>query len=381
MTRRTWALPVVLAAGLAVAAGCSATESRQNHPTAASVVTESGTASAAPSDEGGAAGATSSDPAFRSGPPAGFLGGLAPPDISSPSDVNFPPRDQALMFRQALEVKYRDELRRSTVQTYVDQEGTVVWTQEYLRYRVNLCSHPEAVIKVLRQIDGFGIAPVCGTTTSAVFPPRNEPFDFMLQLEEKYRTGLGRSSGPSFVDVEGNIVWTQEYLRYRVSGCGHLDAQQRVFAQIEGRGVQPDCAGGGGGGSSNVINGSVEALGYVIYEISFTGTGSARYQATLRWADANIDLDLYLTTTACSTYPPSDSCLLTFSDRVGVNAETISWNVRGGDRYYLWVDNFSNQSTSFTIENAISAAGAGMRTMVAPGPRSFVPSGARKAKR
>jgi len=142
----------------------------------------------------------------------------------------------------ALEGLYRDSLRRAAVQTFVDQEGTVVWTQEYLRYRVNLCSHAVAVAAVMNQIDGGGIQPACGSASTATFPPRNEPFDFMIQLEAKYRDGLRRPASPSFVDVEGNIVWTQEYLRYRVSGCGHGGSQQRVFDQIAGRGVAVDCA-------------------------------------------------------------------------------------------------------------------------------------------
>jgi hypothetical protein len=179
-------------------------------------------------------------------------------------NVAFPPRNEPLMFRQALEVKYRDGLRRTSTNSFVDIEGTIVWTQEYLRYRVNQCGHSDAVNRVFRQIDGFGIQPVCSTTESATFPPRQEPFDFRVQLEAKYRDGLRRGATATFVDVEGDIVWTQEYLRYRVSGCGHFEAQDKVFAQIDGRGVQPDCrpatpppssgGGGGGGGGSSFID-------------------------------------------------------------------------------------------------------------------------------
>lgn len=164
------------------------------------------------------------------------------PGVSGPSDVTFPPRNEPLLFRTALESLYRDSLRRSAVQTFVDQEGTVVWTQEYLRYRVNLCSHAAAVSAVMNQIDGRGIQATCGSASTATFPPRNEPLDFMIQLEAKYRDGLRRTASPSFVDVEGNIVWTQEYLRYRVSGCGHDTSQLRVFDQIAGHGVGADCA-------------------------------------------------------------------------------------------------------------------------------------------
>ena len=164
------------------------------------------------------------------------------PGISGPADVSFPPRNEPLAFRTALESLYRDSLRRPAVQTFVDQEGTIVWTQEYLRYRVNLCAHAAAVAAVMNQIDGRGIQATCGSATTATFPPRNEPLDFMIQLEAKYRDGLRRTAAPSFVDVEGNIVWTQEYLRYRVSGCGHDSSQQRVFDQIAGRGIAFDCA-------------------------------------------------------------------------------------------------------------------------------------------
>src|SRR4029079_9713563 len=69
----------------------------------------------------------------------------------------------------------------------------------------------------------------------------------------------------TYVDLEGDIVWTQEYLRYRVSTCDHSTAIQKVFAQISGGGVQPDCTNqctysisaasqtfGSGGGSSSI---------------------------------------------------------------------------------------------------------------------------------
>ena len=156
--------------------------------------------------------------------------------------VAFPPRNEPAAFREALEVKYREGLRRSRVQTYVDAEGSVVWTMEYLRYRVSQCSHAEAVAKVMNQIDGQGVPPPCSNVDSATFPPRNEPLAFMQQLEVKYRDTFGQPAGGTYVDVEGNIVWTQEYLRYRLSSCGHAVAQQKVFDQIDGRGIQAECS-------------------------------------------------------------------------------------------------------------------------------------------
>ncbi len=164
-------------------------------------------------------------------------------DIGGTRDVAFPPRDQPFDFRQQLEAKYRDQLKRQATSSYVDVEGDIVWTQEYLRYRVNACNHAEAVDRVFLQIDGRGIQPVCGAAPAGnvAFPPRDQPFDFRQQLEAKYRDQLKRPAASTYVDVEGDIVWTQEYLRYRVNGCNHAEAVDRVFLQIDGRGIQPVC--------------------------------------------------------------------------------------------------------------------------------------------
>jgi len=53
-------------------------------------------------------------------------------------------------------------------------------------------------------------------------------------LEASYRDTLGRAPIATYVDREGDIVWLQEYLRYRVNGCGHGVAVQSVFLQIDG---------------------------------------------------------------------------------------------------------------------------------------------------
>lgn len=164
------------------------------------------------------------------------------------SAVEFPPRDQPLAFRVLLEAKYRDGLRRPTDPTpsFVDIEGQNVWTSEYLRYRVNGCGHAEGTQRVFAQIDQRGVQPVCSSVSSSfvAFPPRDQPLDFRGQLEIKYRDGLGRTTPittPTFVDIEGQNVWTAEYLRYRVNGCNHTQATEKVFQQIDGLGVQPVC--------------------------------------------------------------------------------------------------------------------------------------------
>jgi hypothetical protein len=177
---------------------------------------------------------------------AQFLyGGAAPvppPTTTQPVVISFPPRNESLDFRNQLEAKYRDGLHRGGSPTTVDNEGDVVWTQEYLRFRVNQCSHAAAVSRVMTEIDG-GTSAVCGTAAGGQvnFPPRDESLDFRTQLEAKYRDSLHRSPTLTSVDNEGDVVWTQEYLRYRVNGCAHGDAVQKVFLQIDGRGIQALC--------------------------------------------------------------------------------------------------------------------------------------------
>ena len=150
--------------------------------------------------------------------------------------VSFPPRNESLAFRIQLEAKYRDGLKRGPSSTSVDNEGDIVWTQEYERYRVNLCSHADAVSRVMVQIDGAAAPGVCGNAPpgQVQFPPQNESLDFRNLLEAKYRDGLRRLPVSTFVDIVGDVVWTQEYLRYRVNGCGHAIAVQNVFVQIDG---------------------------------------------------------------------------------------------------------------------------------------------------
>jgi len=157
--------------------------------------------------------------------------------------VSFPPRDESLDFRNQLEAKYRDGLRRGPTSTSVDVEGDVVWTSEYLRSRVYQCTHQQAVDRVAAQIDGNAPPGVCGAAVagSVQFPPRNEALDFRNQLEGKYRDGLRRGPTATAVDREGDVVWIQEYLRYRVNSCGHAAAVQSVLTQIDGRSAPPVC--------------------------------------------------------------------------------------------------------------------------------------------
>jgi len=166
-----------------------------------------------------------------------FAGG-----VSGPMDVLFPGRNESFLFRNDLETKYQTGLNRGASTTYVDREGEVVWTQEYMRYRVNGCDHATAVARVMTQIDGGVAGGICSAPAEGVviFPSRADSLLFRQALETKYQQ-LGRALGQSFVDLEGGVIWTQEYLRYRANSCDHATGESKVFTQIDGGAVPDVC--------------------------------------------------------------------------------------------------------------------------------------------
>lgn len=164
--------------------------------------------------------------------------------LGSTSGINlpFPPRNETLAFRNDLESVYRNNLRRAVGGAFADPEGSVVWTQEFLRYRMSACRADQATGRVLLQIEGFNVQPVCGVSTGVIsFPPRNETLDFRFDLEDIYRLELGRLPTPTAVDLEGDVVWITEYTRYRLNRCSHAEATTRVLQQVLGQGIQPTC--------------------------------------------------------------------------------------------------------------------------------------------
>jgi hypothetical protein len=188
---------------------------------------------------------TATSPTATSAPAPGSLVGstsVAPGGVSGKFDVSFPPRNDSFDFRNQLETKYLTGLGRAAAATFVDREGEVVWTQEYMRYRTNGCDHATAVLRVMTQIDGQPAGGLCGTAADGLitFPPRTDSFDFRRQLETRYQQ-FGRGASSSSVDAEGGVIWTQEYLRYRVNACDHPTSVQKVFSQIDGGGVAATC--------------------------------------------------------------------------------------------------------------------------------------------
>ena len=159
--------------------------------------------------------------------------------------LDFPPRDQSVRFRNQLEDYYRDVLHRPTSASFADIEGIMVWTQEYVRYRVGGCDHAEGLRRTLTAMSSAP-PPLCSSQTTA-FPTRPEADQFRNALDAQYRDVLQRPSWQSSVDFEGDGIWNIEYLRYRTTGCDHDTAYNNVKVQLDARGTIAAPAGCGGG--------------------------------------------------------------------------------------------------------------------------------------
>jgi hypothetical protein len=161
-----------------------------------------------------------------------------------PQGLTMPRTHEAAAFHRALDAAYRDRLGRSAGETSVNAADASRYTVRYLRYRVYTCSHDEAVARTFAQIDRQEVAPVCGRIADVTFPSRDQVVDFRRRLEAKYRDERKARPSPTHVDLEGEAIWTQEYLRYRLSGCATNDATTRVLDQIAGKPAPPLCDAG-----------------------------------------------------------------------------------------------------------------------------------------
>ena len=254
--------------------------------------------------------------------------------VSGKFDVLFPSRADAFQFRNELEIKYQTGLNRPITMTYVDREGEVVWVQEYMRYRVNGCDHATAVARVMTQIDGGAPGGICAENRDSliIFPPRNDSMDFRRQLEAKYQS-MGRSQQSTHVDQEGSVIWTQEYMRYRVNECDHPSSVQKVFQQIDGGPVSPTC---------------VPACRY------YVSPGVSRYDDRQHTGT----VDLIGDPGGCAWTAASSAPWLTFdsaytSGSNGVSIPyTVAQNVSGGDRTGRIVFSWTGGTTTFFVDQS-----------------------------
>jgi len=108
----------------------------------------------------------------------------------------------------------------------VDAEGGVIWTQEYLRYRVNQCDHPTSVQKVFSQIDGGGVAATC-------FVP---PCVFRVSPTTQTVPAVGGTFTAIVTKASGDCIFGAESLGSfvsLVSGTSGTDTATTVTYRVE----------------------------------------------------------------------------------------------------------------------------------------------------
>ena len=79
--------------------------------------------------------------------------------------------------------------------------------------------------------------------TRGQFPPHDDTLGFRHVLEASYRDRLRRPLQRTYVDVNGDVTWIREYVRYRLTTCPHQEALLRVRVEIAGAGAPSGCGG------------------------------------------------------------------------------------------------------------------------------------------
>lgn len=98
---------------------------------------------------------------------------------------------------------------------------------------------------------------------------------------------------------------------------------------------------------------------YTVVNMPATG----RYQAVLNWSDPSVDLDLMIGRPGCFSY----SCMLTRAESATRRPETVCYNVRAGEQYYVHIQNFTARSTSVELVQTIDPAPSGPCALPGPG--------------
>jgi hypothetical protein len=149
--------------------------------------------------------------------------------------------------------------------------------------------------------------------------------------------------------VDTTSIIKERFMRQRLGLC--LLAAVSVAA----------CGGGDNGNPAapsapqpfnQTVTGTVSSFGTTQHTVSIPRSGQMRL--TLTWVGGG-DLDLYLTNTACNSYPPTDCTMLASSDSATGASETILRPVNQGETYKAWVDSFivseaRNYSMTITIQ-------------------------------
>lgn len=141
------------------------------------------------------------------------------------NDRHLPPVADFTRFRDALEAEYRDRMRRASSPLPGTIHGRLDTLVRYLAYRMGGCGVSEASGYALSRAEGM----LC--RDQAV-----EPLELpdVRELREVH-TAVRRSEAaatPSYVDAEGEVVWTHAYARLRRAGRSEQQATAEVLAAI-----------------------------------------------------------------------------------------------------------------------------------------------------
>lgn len=94
------------------------------------------------------------------------------------------------------------------------------------------------------------------------------------------------------------------------------------------------------------LTGTVTAYG--ISSQSFTPTTSGSYIVTLTWTGTS-DLDLYVTASNCTGYPPDACSVLARSTSSSGTREEVTLTMTAGTALLVWIDNFGLSTTTYTV--------------------------------
>ena len=146
-----------------------------------------------------------------------------------------PPREELTRFRDRLDMIYRDELRRPRASAAVAPADAAEWVAKYLAFRVAGCDHQQARSKIEDELAKKNALRLCrtGLTTVHPVPPPDETFEFRRALDTLYPQSRPEPApAESFVDLEGEAVWIQEYARLRIEGRSEAEAEALVHRSI-----------------------------------------------------------------------------------------------------------------------------------------------------
>jgi hypothetical protein len=102
---------------------------------------------------------------------------------------------------------------------------------------------------------------------------------------------------------------------------------------------------------SDSVNGNVGPFAYVSHLLNVSREGNLT--ATLTW-QGSTDLNLYLTAGTCADVYGSNACeRLAVSDQVSGNSEMVTFTVKSGEQYKVWVDNFAQTSQAYVVQISI----------------------------